>query len=212
MDRKQTTEELGKLLMRRINPKEDPRIFTAREVTVDTGAEAPCRVDFMQFLQKNMTAGGIEQGTFTCFEVKSCDEDYNSGHGLNFIGDLNYLVTTRELYGELNEGNRLPWGVGVYVRDGDGLVCEKKAKREARKYAASTLLLSMYRSAQRDLLHAEKRLSDIGTLPEREKAMKPERGSIPGAAGYMCPRCWQGVAKTGGRESYCPRCGQKLKW
>ena len=54
------------------------------------------RVDFMSFKAANTRDGAtepvVQQGTFTCYEVKSCMEDYESGHGLNFIGDYNYLV------------------------------------------------------------------------------------------------------------------------
>ena len=50
----------------------------------------------------------VELGRFECYEVKSCMADFNSGHGLTFYGDVNYLVTTRELAEELRVTYRLP--------------------------------------------------------------------------------------------------------
>ena len=43
-----------------------------------------------------------------CYEVKSCLADFESGNGLTFYGDENFLVTTRELAEQLHEMLRLP--------------------------------------------------------------------------------------------------------
>ena len=94
LDRKSTTKFLSDLLIRRLSGG-----YWAREVTLDYGHAHPIRVDFMSFKPVNqMSVAGIERGTFTAYEVKSCVADYKSGHGLNFIGDKNYLVTTMETY------------------------------------------------------------------------------------------------------------------
>ncbi|MFQ9101283.1 MAG: hypothetical protein ACLR5C_05005 [Bifidobacterium adolescentis] len=50
----------------------------------------------------------VELGEFSCYEIKSCMEDFTSGHGLTFYGDVNYLVTTRELAEQLRVTYRLP--------------------------------------------------------------------------------------------------------
>ena len=50
----------------------------------------------------------VELGRFECYEVKSCLADFESGHGLTFYGDLNYLVTTVELAETLRVSHRLP--------------------------------------------------------------------------------------------------------
>lgn len=74
----------------------------ATEVTLDMGTTKVKRVDFMQF----KPAGGIyvsdiEKGEFICYEIKSCIEDVYSGHGLNFVGEKNYIVTTLDCYKKL---------------------------------------------------------------------------------------------------------------
>ena len=73
--------------------------YYASEVSLDYGSKDVCRIDFLQFEPANtMTVSGIEKGIFTCYEIKSCKEDFNSGYGLNFIGEKNYLVMTMETY------------------------------------------------------------------------------------------------------------------
>lgn len=88
--------------------------YWASEVTLDYGSAHPKRVDFMQFIpQSTQSVSGIEKGEFVCYEVKSCLEDYKSGHGLNFIGERNYLVMPMELYKKI--GNELGCNIGVIV-------------------------------------------------------------------------------------------------
>lgn len=73
----------------------------AAEVEFDKGTDRGIRIDYMGFSPRcvrNVTApSSVELGKFDCYEVKSCMADFNSGHGLNFIGDRNFLVTTREV-------------------------------------------------------------------------------------------------------------------
>lgn len=61
----------------------------------------------MKFKPVNNTVSGIEKGDFYCYEVKSSIEDFNSGHGLNFIGDYNYLVMPEEVYVAVS--NKIPY-------------------------------------------------------------------------------------------------------
>ncbi len=63
------------------------------------------------------TDGDVERGTFSFFEVKSCMADFESGHGLNFEGDENFLVCERELADELYRALRLPVAAAVLVPD-----------------------------------------------------------------------------------------------
>ena len=73
--------------------------YYACEVTLDTGTISPRRIDVLQFVPPRATyIGDIEKGEFICYEVKSCLEDIMSGHGLNFIGEKNYIVTTLDTY------------------------------------------------------------------------------------------------------------------
>lgn len=152
-NRKEITKQLTELLKLHINPNGDTRIYTASEVTFDYSSAHPIRVDYMQFKPINHSPGGIERGSFYCYEIKSCKEDFESGHGLNFIGDFNYLVLPEGLYEELKRS--IPYDVGVYESSGDkwkSLKCVKKARQVTRKRSAAEMLLMMFRSANRELI------------------------------------------------------------
>lgn len=111
MNRKEKTKFLSDLL---VSEKLNQRgIYWASEVTLNMGTSNMKRVDFMKFTPRNQSVSGIEQGLFTCYEVKSCKEDFNSGNGVNFIGDKNYIVTDMETYKKIV--NELQWNVGVIV-------------------------------------------------------------------------------------------------
>lgn len=155
--RKETTEQLTELLKLHINPNNDPRIYTATEVTFDYSSSHPIRVDYMRFKPLDNSVGGIERGLFYCYEIKSCKEDFESGHGLNFIGDFNYLVLPEELYEEIK--TKIPYNVGAYVPSKDywkPLKCVKKAKQVTRKRSVAEMLLMMFRSSNRELTKEEK--------------------------------------------------------
>ena len=158
MNRKEITKQLAQLTEKYINPHNDPRIYSAKEVTFDYATAHAIRVDYMQFKPVNNTAGGIEKGLFYCYEIKSCVDDFNSGHGKNFIGDYNYLVMPHELYIQVQRS--IPYDVGVLIPSADcwrALESVKKAKQKVRQYTAEEMLLMMYRSTQRELIK-EKRL------------------------------------------------------
>lgn len=152
--RKEITKELSEKLEKYINPHKDTRIYYAKEVTFDY---AVCmntvRVDYMQFKPENTTSAGIEKGKFYAYEIKSCIEDFESGHGLNFIADYNYLVMEKSLYDELAENHnfkhRYP-GIGVLIPEYDTLRCIVKPKERTRKYPLAEMLFCMFRSSNRD--------------------------------------------------------------
>lgn len=56
---------------------------------------------------------GIEKGIFSCYEVKSCKADFESGFGRNFIGEKNYFVMPMATYKEVMQD--IPNGIGVLV-------------------------------------------------------------------------------------------------
>lgn len=89
--------------------------YWATEVDLDMGKMH--RVDLMGFVPLGSPTGSdvsrVEGGTFVCCEVKSCMDDFNSGHGLNFWGDQNWLVCPKALADEVR-GN-LPLGVKLMV-------------------------------------------------------------------------------------------------
>lgn len=116
MNRKETTKFLSNLLIH--TKLSGMGKHWASEVTIDWGHSAETgktkRVDFLLFEPENQySISGIEKGIFTCYEVKSCKEDFYSGNGLNFIGEKNYIVTTMETYKQIIHD--IPQDVGVYV-------------------------------------------------------------------------------------------------
>lgn len=100
MNRKEITKFLSELLVKK--RLSGMGKYYASEVTMDWYigkiTHTMRRVDFIQFVPKNQTVSGIEHGDFYFYEVKSCKEDYNSGNGLTFEGDKNYIITTAETY------------------------------------------------------------------------------------------------------------------
>lgn len=103
--------------------------YWASEVSLDYGhgQGKAKRVDFMQFKPQNqLSISGLEKGEFTCYEIKSCKADIFSGHGLNFEGEHNYIVTTMETWKDLiaNGQERIPHNVGIMV------ACQKNTYAE----------------------------------------------------------------------------------
>ena len=84
MDRKETTQFLSDLLVRdRLSGRGK---YYAKEVSIDYGTTDVKRVDFMQFEPEGVVSiSEIEKGIFTCYEIKSCKADFNSGFGKNFL-------------------------------------------------------------------------------------------------------------------------------
>ena len=105
--RQEITATLSLALEKKINPYNDPRIYWAKEVTFDYSTNHAVRVDYMRYKPVNNTVSGIEKGDFYCYEVKSSVEDFRSGHGLNFLGDYNYLVMPERIYATISLHVRL---------------------------------------------------------------------------------------------------------
>lgn len=112
MKRKEMTEFLGNLLIQeRLSGMGK---YWANEVSIDYGTTDVKRVDFMQFEPpKQMSISDLEKGIFTCYEIKSCKADFNSGFGKNFIGEKNYFVMPMRTYKEVIQ--EIPHSVGVLV-------------------------------------------------------------------------------------------------
>lgn len=164
MTRPEITKNLSEAIERKINPYNDPRIYWAKEVTFDYSSSHAIRVDYMKFKPVNNSVSGIEKGDFYCYEVKSSVEDFHSGHGLNFIGDYNYLIMEEKVYAAVSL--EIPHYVGIYIPDGNELVCIRKAKRRDRTRPTSEMLLMMFRSANRDY---RKKLKEKSQKEERSK-------------------------------------------
>lgn len=112
MTRTETTETLTALA--EASMRRRCRLW-APEVEVPGGG----RVDLMGFnpYGERPDAASIERGKLVCFEIKSCMDDFNSGHGLNFVGDENWMVCPRDLCDELREAMRVPSVAGVLCPD-----------------------------------------------------------------------------------------------
>lgn len=154
-NRPEITKMLSLSLEKYINPRNDPRIYWAKEVTFDYSTNHAVRVDYMKFEPVNNTVSGIEKGDFYCYEVKSSVEDFHSGNGLNFLGDYNYIVMPEEVYETVK--NEIPYYVGVlapngkhYEGDWHNLKSVKKVHRRDRNRPLSEMLFMMFRSCARD--------------------------------------------------------------
>lgn len=159
MTRPEITAKLSYMLEKKINPYNDPRIYWAKEVTFDYYTNHAVRVDYMKFMPANNSVSGIEKGDCYCYEIKSSVEDFKSGHGLNFVGDYNYLVMPMDVCATVSL--EIPHYVGIYAPDGNELACIKKAKRRNRTRPVSEILLMMFRSANRDYRKAVKQLEEM---------------------------------------------------
>lgn len=62
--RPEITKELSMSLEKYINPKNDTRIYMAKEVTFDYATGHAIRVDYMKFKPVNNTVSGIEKRGF----------------------------------------------------------------------------------------------------------------------------------------------------
>ena len=76
-----------------------------------------------------------------------------------FLGDYNYLVMPGELAATVFL--KIPYHVGIYVPEGNELICAKKAKRANRARPVSEILLMMFRSANRDYRKTVKKLEEM---------------------------------------------------
>lgn len=146
MGRKEITAGLSALLEQRFARN---AVKYAREVELMVGGDS-VRVDYMSYQYpvgcwyRNTSA---ELGTLTVYEVKSCMDDFKSGHGLGFVGDRNVLVCPAALAEELIGSRKLPYDVdevlapvrcgtavdGEYAGEIDGFSLKKIFGRKRRK-------------------------------------------------------------------------------
>ena len=151
-ERTETTRMLSRLLEKRLEAR---KLFWSAEVSFDKGTPSERRIDYMAF--KPFTPGyaveptSVELGRFECYEVKSCMADFESGHGLTFYGDENYLVCPCGLYGRLIAERKLPRGIdAVLCPDGSGSCLRQhpaagrdSTRQSYRRRVASEMLWQM---------------------------------------------------------------------
>ena len=145
--RGEVTAELSRLVEKRLM-RLTP--FWASEVFTEIDRHCSPRVDFMAYapdfrMVDAGSEGAIEHGEFWFFEVKSCMADFESGHGLTFEGDRNFLVCPRDLAEELYGSNRLPKNASVLCPDklSRRLITVFNGQQTHRKHSAALLLFLM---------------------------------------------------------------------
>ena len=113
--REETTEELSERVLARLRREYS---LVSSEVWVDDVH----RVDFVGFrpARNSPFPSSIERGEFVFVEVKSCMNDFKSGHGLTFRGDANWLVCPPDLAQTLYETRQLPKDAAVFCPDARG--------------------------------------------------------------------------------------------
>lgn len=118
--REETTEELSERVLARLRREYS---LVSSEVWVDDVH----RVDFVGFRPawNSPFPSSIERGEFVFVEVKSCMNDFKSGHGLTFRGDANWLVCPPDLAQTLYETRQLPKDAAVFCPDARGRLQKK---------------------------------------------------------------------------------------
>ena len=112
MNRRETTQFLSKLTEIRLYKTND---YWSKEVTFDFGTQNQIRIDYMQFVPENqLCVDGLEKGVFRGYEIKSCKDDFKSGHGLNYICEYNYIIMTMWTYKDLMDSGLLD-SIPVYT-------------------------------------------------------------------------------------------------
>ncbi len=113
--RDETTSELSERVLARLRREYS---LVSSEVWVDDDH----RVDFVGFrpARNSPFPSSIERGEFVFVEVKSCMNDFKSGHGLTFRGDANWLVCPPDLAQTLYETRQLPKDAAVFCPDAHG--------------------------------------------------------------------------------------------
>lgn len=140
-NRRETTAELSAKALKRLRKEFN---LVSREVWVDEAH----RVDFVAYRRgTGYTNAAAERGSFCFVEVKSCMDDFTSGHGRTFEGDENWLVCPRELADALRDKWQLPRHCKVLCPDAAGNLRvaydTSELGRSFRKLSTAALLLQM---------------------------------------------------------------------
>lgn len=118
--REETTGELSGRVLARLRREYS---LVSTEVWVDDDH----RVDFVGFrpARNSPFPSSIERVEFVFVEVKSCMNDFKSGHGLTFRGDANWLVCPPDLAQALYKTRQLPRDAAVFCPDARGRLQKK---------------------------------------------------------------------------------------
>lgn len=140
-DRRETTAELSAKALRKLR-----REFTL--VSAEVWVDGEHRVDFIAYgIGSGHINAAAERGKFVFVEVKSCMDDFTSGHGKTFEGDENWLVCPRELADALRDKRQLPRHCKVLCPDAAGNLRvaydTSELGRSFRNLSTAALLLQM---------------------------------------------------------------------
>lgn len=140
-NRREITAELSEKVLRKLRKEFS---LVSAEVWVDSGH----RVDFVAYrIGSGYVNASAERGTFCFVEVKSCMDDFTSGHGRTFEGDENWLVCPRELADALHEKMQLPRNCKVVCPDAAGRLRvaydTSEYGQSSRKLSTAALLCQM---------------------------------------------------------------------
>lgn len=149
--RSEITRELSRMVERRLANKTP---YWVSECRLNIRENDSGIVDYVAFTPSwgnGSEVSTAELGRFDFYEVKSCMDDFTSGHGLNFEGDTNILVCERELADELYKRRMLPANCDKVLcpnrsRSAPVTAYETNAggpRSSLRRYPASHLLLCM---------------------------------------------------------------------
>lgn len=152
-DRFRTTRTLSMLVEKRLANR---CMVWGREVSFDRYTPDERRVDYVGFdpeiVDHGVRATSLEFGRTEFYEVKSCMDDVNSGHGLTFYGDENWLVTTPEVAERMRTDWRLGGNFGVLVPSSDGSRLHRFAEpgfmNNHRTRSAGEILLCILKSVR----------------------------------------------------------------
>ncbi len=118
ISKRQDTISLENALIKQTRKK---RIYGCEEITIGfyNNGHGNEVVDFMTMDSK---------GTIKCYELKVTLQDLKSDAKKSWYGNYNYLVVSRELYGQISDWNEyIPDNIGILV--GECLESKRKAKR-----------------------------------------------------------------------------------
>lgn len=151
--------------------------LVASEVWVDDAR----RVDFVAYRphrprdrsSNHATAAELESGTFTFVEVKSCMDDFTSGHGRTFEGDENWLVCPLELADSLASKGMLPKVAAVYSPDARGALRKRYDTSEFRQVRVAPAIELIWAQAAARVQEAERHRREAECLFEYRFSCSP---------------------------------------
>ena len=152
VDAVRVSEYFGDIEMRRIcrlnalNADARKRIADAGSAECDPTHARSAYCERTECRWNGICQCGVEKIAITCFEIKVTVRDFQSAHGHNFVGNMNYYVVPEEIYRDVEPAIPDDIGILVYLHLGNyvGLRTRRKsAYREITDEDQKWLLLSV---------------------------------------------------------------------